>query len=110
METVTDAACADAEKVSLRLLNLKYGLPPGFVEPHKHLYPTIPSSYVGVCNLGSNHLYNSPADVQAMLVACLVVAHNAHRTKIPPAYGRPVNHGVQFGEPGFKALSSYKTL
>ena len=110
MENVTNVACADAEKVGLRMLNQRFGLPEGTLKPSKNLYPTIPSAYVDVCKMGANHLHSLPPDVQAMLIACLIVSHNAFKHKIPPAYGKPFNSGVQFGELGFKPLSSFRTL
>ena len=110
MENVTEAACSQSEKVGLRLLNEKFGLPSGTIEPGKNLYPTIPSEYIGTCRFGINHLHTLPPDVQAMLIACVIVSHRATRHKIPPAYGRPFNVGLQFGSVGFKPLSSFRTL
>ena len=110
MDIVVDAAVTDSEKVQMRTLNQKYGLPPGTIAPGKNLYPTIPSEYVGTCNKGDNYLHTLPLDVQSMLVACVVVSQKGTAQKIPTSHGRAFNQGMQFGELGFKSLSSFRTL
>ena len=107
---MTEAACADSERVSLRFLNQKYGLPVNTVGLTKNLYPTIPTEYVNNCKMGVNFLHSLPIDVQSMLIACIIVSHRATKSKIPPIYGKPFNHGVSYGDVGFKPLASFRTL
>ena len=111
MENVTKKAVDDSERVQLRSLNLKFGVPDGTIQPGKNLYPTLPSHYVGVCNKGSRYLYQLPTDQQAMLVACCLVAHRGTAQKLPPAHAKThVNSGLQFGDSGFRPLGSFRTL
>ena len=110
MGNVVDTAVADADRVHLRTLNQKFGLPDGTIALGKNVYPTIPSDFPGTCNKGKNYLHKLPIDVQSMLVACVMVSHRGTAQRIPPPHGRALNAGVQFGELGFKGLPSYRTL
>ena len=111
LENVTNRAVDDSEKVQLRTLNMKFGVPDGTIQPGKNLYPTLPSHYVGVCNKGSRYLYKLPSDQQAMLIACCIVAHRGTASKMPPSHAKSnVNSGLLFGDNGFRPLGSFRTL
>ena len=110
MDKIAHRAVLDSEKVQLRALNLKYGLPERSVVPDKNTYPTIPTSYITNCSFGSRYLYNLPLDQQSMIIACALVVARACRSKIPPPHGKAVNSGLLFGDTGFKPLGSFRTL
>ena len=110
MDKIAHRAVLDSEKVQLKALNLKYGLPENKVIPEKNTYPTIPSSYITNCSFGSRYLYNLPLDQQSMMIACALVVARASRSKIPPPHGKAVNSGLLFGDSGFKPLGSFRTL
>ena len=110
MGNVLDTAVSDSEKVNLRTLNQKFGLPDGTINLNKNVYPTIPSEFPATCNKGSDYLHKLPVDVQSMLIACTLVSHRGTAHRLPASYARAFNQGVQFGELGFKGLPSYRTL
>ena len=111
MEHVTQRSVDDIERVEMRSLNQKYGVPDGTLKLGRNMYPTLPTNYVGLCNKGSRYLYKLPLDQQAMLVACCIVSHRGTAQKLPPAHAKTyVNTGLQFGDSGFRPLGSFRTL
>ena len=111
MEHVTQRGVEDVDRVELRSLNQKFGVPDGTLKLGRNMYPTLPTNFVGVCNKGSRYLYKLPLDQQAMLIACCVVSHRGTAQKIPPAHAKTYsNTGLQFGDSGFRPLGSFRTL
>ena len=110
MGNVIDTAVADSDKVHLRILNQKFGLPDGTISLSKNVYPTIPSDFPSTCNKGQNYLHKLPIDVQSMMIACVLVSHRGTAQRIPMSHARAFNQGVQYGELSFKGLPSYRTL
>ena len=111
LDHVTKRSVDDSDKVEMRALNLKYGVPDGTVRLGRNMYPTLPTNYVHLCNKGSRYLYELPLDQQAMLIACCVVSHRGTVQKIPVSHSKPyMNSGIQFGDSGFRPLGSFRTL
>ena len=110
IQNVTKASLADAERVHVRTLNAKYGCPEGVVHPGKNMFPTVPSYYVTVCNKGPRYLYHLPVDEQARLICCLLISHRSVSQVQSNPYCKMYNNGLQYGDLGFKTLSSFRTL
>ena len=100
----------DSEKVALKTLNTRYGLPADSVKDATKLYPTIPTEFVKKCRKPAGHLGKLPLDQQSCLVAAAYVmckATNQAKSRHFSVVQNP--SGVLFGDPGYRGLNSYKT-
>ena len=101
----------DADKVATRSLNLRYGLPVNSVDTSDKLYPTIPTEMVRRCKKPAGHLGKLPFDQQAIMVAAAFVMYKSTLQKSGRHFGTSMNPGtLLFGDPGYRPLTSFKTL
>ena len=109
-QKVITAGVNDSEKVALRTLNSKYGLPESTDFDSSKLYPTIPTKAIKSCRKGIGHLSKLPLDQQSCLVAAAYVMCKADAQTQNRHFGANINPcGILYGDAGYRGLNSFKT-
>lgn len=104
------AAKRDEDQVMMRTLNKSYGLPETHLTITDKMYPTLPSNHISKCSMGARYFAGYPLDKQANLVALAYIMVKGYQQQNQRSYSAVVNEGdVQFGDPNFRGLNSYRT-
>ena len=104
------AGVRDTDKVAMRTLNQKFGLPLNTIRDTSNMFPTIPTEFIRSCSKKGANFKKLPLDQQSVLVATVYVMCRASRQAQNKNFGGTVNPGgVIYGDPGYRPLSSFKT-